>query len=316
MTDIIPFERYIMKNRNIRYLTHEGIKNIGINRLMSVASVAVLMSCLVIIGFAILLFLNVDSLLEYVESQNVVMAFCEADAPDNVVEGTKKALESIDNIALCEFVSKEEAFEMVSASFGDNAEILKNIDNSFLPDGFRLTISDMKLFDETVAKISSVDTVASIQQNSNLASTLEEIRQAISFISIGVIIVLFIVSMFIIANTVRITMFSRKLEISIMKAVGATNWFIRWPFLVEGIVIGLISSVVSFIVLALLYNVLTGPFTSIFGILGNSVVNFWEYAIVIFAGFLSVSVITGGLGSLISMRKYLKEQGSVVVDEN
>ena len=173
----------------------------------------------------------------------------------------------------------------------------------------------MSLFDETVAKISAVDTIADVQQNGNLASKLEEIRTAISVISIGVIIVLFIVSMFIIANTVRITMFSRKLEISIMKAVGATNWFIRWPFLVEGVVIGLISSVVSFFVLALLYNLLAGPFASIFAILGNTVVNFWDYAIVIFAGFFFVSVVTGGLGSLISMRKYLKEQGSVVVDE-
>lgn len=305
-----------MKNRNIRYLTHEGIKNIGINRLMSVASVAVLMSCLVIIGFAFLLFMNVDSLLEYVESQNVIMAFCETEATDDVVENTKKTLEAMDNIAICEFVSKEEAFEMVAASFGDNAEILKNIDNTFLPDGFRLTVEDMKLFDETVAAVSSVDGVISVQQNSNLASTLEEIREAISFISIGVIVVLFIVSMFIIANTVRITMFSRKLEISIMKAVGATNWFIRWPFLVEGIVLGVISSVISFLVLALLYNLLAGPFGSIFGILGNTVVSFWDYAVIIFVGFLSVSVVTGGIGSLISMRRYLKEQGSVVLDEN
>ena len=304
-----------MKNRNIRYLTHEGIRNIGINRLMSVASVAVLMSCLVIIGFAFMLFLNVDSMLSYVESQNVVMVFCDVGADDATVSKTQTALEGIENIATCDMVSREEAFNSVKEAYGDNAEVLKNLDPSFLPVGFRVTVADMGLFDETILKISAVETVDSIQQNSNLASKLEEIRTAISFISIGVIIVLFIVSMFIIANTVRITMFSRKLEISIMKAVGATNWFIRWPFLVEGIVIGLISSIVSFFVLAILYHLLAGPFASIFAILGNTVVNFWEYAIVIFIGFLTVSVVTGGLGSLISMRKYLKEQGSVVVDE-
>ena len=305
-----------MKNRNIRYLTREGIKNIGINRLMSVASVAVLMSCLVIIGFAFLLFLNVESLLGYVESQNVVMAFCDTSATDEVISDTENALKNIDNISNCEFVSKEEAFRLVSEAYGENAEILKNIDSSFLPVGFRLTVSDMKLFKETVAAITDVETVVSVQQNSNLASKLEEIRTAVSYISIGVIIVLFIVSMFIIANTVRITMFSRKLEISIMKAVGATNWFIRWPFLIEGVAIGAISSVVSFAALALLYNLLAGPFASIFEMLGNTVVNFWEYALLIFLGFLSVSVITGGLGSVISMRKYLKEQGSVVLEEN
>ncbi len=305
-----------MKNRNIRYLTHEGIKNIGINRLMSVASVAVLMSCLVIIGFALLLFLNVDSMLKNIESQNVVMAFCEVGASETDVKFTEEQLSSVYNVKSVEFVSKADAYESVVASLGENAEILANIDNSFLPDGFRIIIDDMTIFDDTVNVIRSVETVASVQQNSDLASKFTEIRSAVSYISVGIIIVLFIVSMFIIANTVRITMFSRKLEISIMKAVGATNWFIRWPFLIEGICIGLISSVLSFGVLALLYNLLDGAFTSIFGILGNSIVNFWDYAIIIFVGFVLVSVITGGLGSMISMRKYLKEQGSVVLDEN
>ncbi len=305
-----------MKNRNIRYLTHEGIRNIGINRLMSVASVAVLMSCLVIMGFAVLLFLNVDSLLQHVEAQNVVMVFCEVDASEQDVSNTNTKLSTIDNISSVTFVSKEEAFNQIKSSFGEDAELLSNIDNSFLPAGYRVTVSDMSLFDETVAKIEAIETVDKIQQNGNLAAKLEEIRSAVTYISIGVIIVLFIVSMFIIANTVRITMFSRKLEISIMKAVGATNWFIRWPFLVEGVVIGLISSVVSFVVLALLYSLLSGPFSSIFALLGNMIVSFWDYALVIFGGFLFISVLTGGIGSLISMRKYLKEQGSVVLNEN
>lgn len=305
-----------MKNRNIRYLTHEGIRNIGINRLMSVASIAVLMSCLVIMGFAVLLFLNVDSLLQHIEAQNVVMVFCDVDATEKDIENTRVKLNTIDNISSNEFISKEDAFETVKASLGDNAELLKNIDNSFLPSGFRVTVADMSLFEETVTKIKAIETVADIQQNGDLASKLEEIRSAVTYISIGVIIVLFIVSMFIIANTVRITMFSRKLEISIMKAVGATNWFIRWPFLVEGLVIGIISSVVSFVVLALLYNMLSGPFSSIFGLLGNMIVSFWDYALIIFGGFLVISIITGGFGSLISMRRYLKEQGSVVLDEN
>ena len=305
-----------MKNRNIRYLTHEGIKNIGINRLMSVASVAVLMSCLVIIGFALLLFLNVDSLLQHIESQNVVMAFCEVGADEAQVSDTKNRLELIDNISSIDFVSKSEAYDSVVASLGEDAEILANIDDSFLPDGFRIVIDDMSLFTETVSKISSVDTISSVQQNSDLAEKFEEIRTAVTYISIGVILVLFVVSMFIIANTVRITMFSRKLEISIMKAVGATNWFIRWPFLVEGICLGLLSSVLSFFLLALLYNVLGGAFTTIFGMLGNTIVNFWEYALLIFIGFVFISVVTGGVGSLISMSRYLKEQGSVVLDED
>ncbi len=305
-----------MKNRNIRYLTHEGIKNIGINRLMSVASIAVLMSCLVIIGFALLLFFNVDALLENIENQNVVMVFCEVGAEEETVKSTEESLNALDNIASCEYISKQQAYDSVVASLGEDAELLKNIDDSFLPEGFKVTVADMAGFAETVAAINAIESVNSVQQNGDLAAKLEELRTAVTYISIGIIIVLFIVSMFIIANTVRITMFSRRLEISIMKAVGATNWFIRWPFLVEGIFIGLISAVLSFGLLAVLYNALGGAFASIFGILGNTIVNFWDYAVYILFGFVFVSILTGGIGSLISMRKYLKEQGSVVLDEN
>lgn len=304
-----------MKNRNVRYLTHEGIKNIGINRLMSVASIAVLMSCLVIIGFAVMLYLNIDSLMQHIGSQNIIMAFCEVDATETEIDDVKDKLDSIENIESFEYVSKQEAFDSVIKSVDSHSNITQNLDNSFLPVAYRIYVEDMSQFNNTVAKIKAIPTVTSVRSNGDLAERFEEMRVAVTYISIGIIIVLFIVSMFIVANTVRITMFSRKLEISIMKAVGATNWFIRWPFLVEGVTIGFISSLISFGVLAGLYHLLGGAFGSIFSVIGNTIVNFWDYALYIFMGFVIVSVCIGGLGSLISMRKYLKEQGSVVLDE-
>lgn len=304
-----------MKNRNVRYLTHEGIKNIGINRLMSVASIAVLMSCLVIIGFAVMLYLNIDSLMQHIGSQNIIMAFCEVDATETEIDDVKDKLGSIENIESFEYVSKQEAFDSVIKSVDSHSNITQNLDNSFLPVAYRIYVEDMSQFNNTVAKIKAIPTVTSVRSNGDLAERFEEMRVAVTYISIGIIIVLFIVSMFIVANTVRITMFSRKLEISIMKAVGATNWFIRWPFLVEGVTIGFISSLISFGVLAGLYHLLGGAFGSIFSVIGNTIVNFWDYALYIFMGFAIVSVCIGGLGSLISMRKYLKEQGSVVLDE-
>lgn len=304
-----------MRKINIRYLTREGIRNIGINRLMTVASVAVLLSCLVIIGSAVMLFLNVDSLLKTVESQNVIMAFCDVNAKENEVALAGEKINQIDNVYLCEFVSKAQAYGSIAETLGEDAAILYNIDDSFLPDGFKITVADMKYFSETVEKIKAIQSIASVRQNSELAEKFEEIRSAVSYISLGIILILFIVSMFIIANTVRITMFSRKLEISIMKAVGATNWFIRWPFLVEGVFIGFISSILSFVVLGAMYNFLSASLATVFNILGNSVVSFWKYALPIFCGFVFIGVMTGGLGSMISIKKYLKEQGSVVLND-
>lgn len=301
---------------NIRYYLREGFRNIGINRLMSVASVAVLMSCLVLIGSALLIFFNVDALLENIESQNVIMAFCDVGSDEDTVAAVGEAIEKLDNIEACEFVSREQAFDKVAQSLGENADLLDNAGDEFLPDGYKITVADMEYFSETVRCVEAIENVFSVQQNSDLAARLERVRTAVTYVSIGIIILLFIVSVFIIANTVKITMFSRKLEISIMKAVGATNWFIRWPFLIEGLTIGVISALLSFGVLYLIYFLVSDSLLAIFGILGNGLVDFWDYALYILAGFLGVSIITGGFGSIISIGRYLKEQGSVVVDEN
>ena len=304
------------KSRNIRYLTSEGIKNIGINRLMSVASIAVLMSCLVMIGAAVLIYLNVDTLLQNIEDQNIIMVFVDVGADEDTVKNVESQIEKMDNIQSCEFVSKAEAYNKVLESLGKNASLLSDSDDSFLPDGFRLTVKDMEQFAATVSQLQSIEHVLNVQQNTDLASKLSRVRRAVSYISVCIIVLLFAVSLFIIANTVRITMFSRKLEISIMKAVGATNWFIRWPFLVEGITIGLISAVLAFGVLYLIYFLASDSLLAIFGLLGNSLVDFWEYAVYIAVGFVVVSIVTGGIGSVFSIGRYLKEQGSVVLDEN
>ncbi len=304
------------RNRNIRYLTQEGIRNVGINRLMTVASVAVLMSCLVMIGSALLIFLNVDALLQNIEDQNIIMVFVDVGSDEATVQGVEQQIGMIDNIQSCEFVSKAEAYNKVLESLGSNATLLSDSDDSFLPDGFRLTVKDMNLFASTVAQLQSIEHVLNVQQNTDLAARLSRVRRAVSYVSVCIIVLLFVVSLFIIANTVKITMFSRKLEISIMKAVGATNWFIRWPFLIEGVTIGLISAVIGFGVLYLIYFLASDALLDIFGLLGNALVDFWDYAAYIAVGFVAVSILTGGIGSIFSIGRYLKEQGSVVLDEN
>ena len=227
-----------MKNKNLRYLTHEGIKNIGVNRLMSFASIAVLMSCLVMIGCAVLLYFNIDALLHSIESQNVIMVFVDKEATSDEVKDVETALNALENIESVTYIPKNVAYGTVLESLGENADIMNGVDASFLPDAFEVRVSDMQNFTGTVNQIRNLDHILSIRENSDLANRLEKIRTAVSYVCIGIIVMLFIVALFIIANTIRISMFTRKLEISIMKAVGATNSFIRWPFLIEGITIG------------------------------------------------------------------------------
>lgn len=304
-----------MKGSSLKYLTHEGFRNIWVNRLMTLASVTVLLACLVIIGVGAMAFFNIDVLLDKVEAQNVVMVYVEMESDDLATSSVGVELQKMDNVDNCEFVPKEDAFREQIESMGGDSAVFDGFTECPLPDAYKVTLKDLSQFSVTVDQIKAIPNVSSVRENGDLASKLLSIRRAVTIVSIGLVAMLFLVALFIIANTIRITMFSRKLEINIMKAVGATNWFIRWPFLVEGVLIGVIASALSLGVLWGLYELAVVSFSDLLGSLGFGLVPFSQYALQIFGVFLGIGVFTGGVGSMISMNKYLKEQGSVVSNE-
>lgn len=304
-----------MKGSSLKYLTHEGFRNIWVNRLMTLASVTVLLACLVIIGVGAMAFFNIDVLLDKVEAQNVVMVYVEMESDDLATSSVGVELQKMDNVENCEFVPKEDAFREQIKSMGGDSAVFDGFTECPLPDAYKVTLKDLSQFSVTVDQIKAMPNVSSVRENGDLASKLLSIRRAVTIVSIGLVAMLFLVALFIIANTIRITMFSRKLEINIMKAVGATNWFIRWPFLVEGVLIGVIASALSLGVLWGLYELAVVSFSDLLGSLGFGLVPFSQYALQIFGVFLGIGVFTGGVGSMISMNKYLKEQGSVVSNE-
>ncbi len=301
-----------MKGASLGYLTKEGFRNVWVNRLMSLASITVLMACLVIIGLGAMLFFNINALLDNIESQNVIMVYVQDGTGDADVQNMETTIKKMDNVESCVFVSKEEAFKAQLEDMGSDAELLKDMENP-LPDAFKVSVVDMTHFNETVAQLRATANVETVRENGDVADKLVNIRQGVTVVIAGMVALLFIVSLFIIANTIRITMFSRKLEISIMKAVGATNWFIRWPFMVEGVVIGIISSLVSFGVLAGLYQGVVYVFKDMLALF--TPIGFLQYAGYILVLFMVIGMFTGSVGSLISMGKYLKEQGSVVSED-
>jgi len=266
-------------------------------------------------GAGIMIFFNINTLLDSVQSQNVVMVYVADDASEDETAAVGSSLNNIGNIESCEFVPKEEAFQKQIQSMGGDSALFEGFDESPLPDAYKVTVKDLSQFENTVSQIKQIDKVDSVRENSDLASKLLSLRHAVSIVSIGLVAMLFLVAVFIIANTIRITMFSRKLEISIMKAVGATNWFIRWPFMIEGMILGTISGVVSLGVLWGLYAIAEKAFSQTLSLLGFKLVPFTEYWWQILLVFVAIGLFTGGFGSLVSMGKYLKEQGSVVSDD-
>ncbi len=301
----------------LKYLTKEGFRNMRVNKIMTLASVTVLFSCLLLVGIAFMLLVNIETFINSIEQENVIMVYANTDinAYDYMKMGAE--INAIDYVESVESVEKGPAYEEELSKLSDDLRAyLESIEENPLPDGYRITVSDMTHFDEVVNNLKKLENVLRVRENSTLAHQLTAIKNAVQYISLGVIILLLLVSLFIISNTIRITMFSRKLEISIMKSVGATNSFIRWPFIVEGINIGIIASILATAAVWGLYNLAMRELMTVLDAFTNSQqVPFLTYAPYIAAAFLVIGIFTGVFGSATSIRKYLKERKFVELED-
>ena len=302
----------------LNYLTKEGFRNLKVNKLMSVASITVLFSCLMLIGIAFMLLVNIEAFISGIEGENIIMAYVDDAATEEDIKKVALDLEKIPNVQTIEKINKEEAYKDILADMDENLKIyLEGLEENPLPDAYRITVRNMSSFDTVVEQVKSVSNIFRVRENSSLAKQLSDLRDSVTTISIVIIVMLLLVSLFIISNTIKVTMFSRRLEISIMKSVGATNSFIRWPFMVEGIVIGVIAGILATVAVWLVSEFALSSLTSSLSIVGASVdVNFIDYALWLALAFVGLGVFTGVFGSATSMRKYLKERKFVELDED
>ncbi len=300
-----------MKLSSLGYLLKEGAKNIWSNRTMSFASVGVLVSCLLLTGAAVLFSMNIDSAMQSVEGSNTITVYCTQGLPTLKAVQVGEAIKDIDNISECELVPKDQAVEEMLEVLGDNGTVLEGLmgEDNFLPDSYRISMADLSLYDETVAQITSIEGVEKIIDYSEIADQLTELDDMVTTVCFWIILLLGVVSLFIIANTIRVALFSRRLEISIMKSVGATNWFVRVPFIVEGVIIGLVSGGLA----SLILNVAYDNFISSLSILSFfTPLPLDPYRLRIVLVFLLVGAGFGMLGGLISIGRYLKKDVGVL----
>ncbi len=303
-----------MTSSSLNYLFKEGFRNIWSNRMMSIASICVLMSCLVLIGCASMIFLNIESLLGKMEEQNVIMVYIEDDTPDADIEAMGTSLKNMNNIKEVEFVSKESAWEeQLSTMEEAQAQFFTEISSDIpLPDAYKVTVDDLTYFDNTVNEIKQLQHIDTIRENKDLAEKLLTIRHGVEVISIIIVAVLLAISVFIISNTIKLTVYSRRLEISIMKSVGATNSFVRFPFVVEGMILGIISGIISLGLVWAFYEFAVKQFGDLLTSLQLEALNFADFALPMLGIFIGIGIITGVGGALISMGKYLNKEGSEI----
>ena len=301
-----------MKWSSFKYLARQGVHNMLANRLMTVASVGVLTACLIVTGVAWLFGSNVDSMVQYMGQQNEMVVYLTADVTDEQAAEADAAIRQISGIAEVTFVSSEDVLELYKGYMEEYEDLWSEFEgeeNPFIPN-YRVVLSDLTRTDEIAAQLAEIPCVDNVRSLSGMSEIFLSVQHVINTGCWVLVLVLGIVSMVVINNTIRLTVFARRKEINIMKYVGATNGFIRLPFFVEGMASGLLAGLIAAVVVLGGYGTLVHLSHNLVGfwrtLLGPSVLPLSAVWYKILGGFLLFGAAVGSLGTASSIRKYLK----------
>lgn len=300
-----------MRWSSFKYLFKQGIHSMIANRMMTLASLGVLMVCMLITGFTALLTANINSLMDWLGSQNEMVAMLDRSLTEQDYLSIGESILAIEGVEKAEYVSKEQALQEMSGQMGEYAELFSELqgDENPLYAQYNIRVTDPAQTGAIMQSVSAIAGVEMVHSPESLIRTFLNVQRWVQAISWGLVIVLGVVSAVVISNTIRLTVFARRREINIMKFVGATNGFIRMPFFVEGMTVGLIAGLVASGIVIGGYSVVVSKLAGYF-VGWESVVQqvvlpvtfVWPWVV---AGFSAFGLALGGIGTMSSMRKYL-----------
>ena len=295
----------VMKLNRYGYLIGEGFRNIFTHGFMSFASVTIIIACLIVMGSFTLLDINVNNIIDDIGNQNQILAYVdESMSAQDATAKLQTKIRAIDNVASVEFVSRTEAREEFMQKY--DKSLMEGIDDSVFRHRFVIQLVDLSQMAQTQAAISEIDGIVKVNAPIDYADKFVSVRNVVSVVSLALIVVLVFVSLFIMSNTIKLATFGRREEIAIMKMVGASNSFIRCPFVVEGLVLGLVGGGLAFLAQWGLYTALESKISSSLAISFIQIVPFTELWPFVLAVFLAVGIIVGSFGGTIAIRNYLK----------
>lgn len=295
-----------MKSRNnFTYYLREGVHGVGVHRFMSFAAVCIIVACMLIMGIFVMLLVNVNAMLDRYEQDSEILVYIDENYTTAEARSVGSKINRVDNILRADFVTREQALESFKAKYADS-NTFDGIEADTFRDRYLVYLEDLSRLRETEDALRAIDGVAEVTAHQELADGFATIRAILAWVSGIVIGILVIVSLFIISNTIKMALLSRREEIGIMRMVGATNWFIRWPFVIEGMILGLLGAVVSFFLQWLLYNLVCTRIAAMDSLRILSTVPFGDMAWFVGATCLFGGLLIGVLGSLLSIRRFLK----------
>ena len=294
-----------MKKNNIGYLLREGIRGIFLHGFMSFAAIWVTVACLIIMGTFGLVLFNLNEMIVELEQENEMLVYIDDTYSEAEAKSVGSQINLIANVHSAQFISREEALESFVEEQQD-VDLFAGLEASTFRDRFVVTLEDNSKMRQTEQDIRAIEGVADVTAHYEIAEGFQTVQQILNIASVIIIAVLLVVSMLIISNTVKLAMYDRKDEIAIMKMVGATNGFIRWPFVVEGFILGIVASALAFFLEWGLYNLLETQVAAVDSLNLITIVPFIEVVEIVAIGYALVGFIVGVIGSLLSIRRFLQ----------
>ena len=300
-----------MKYNILGYLIGEGFSNVFKNKKSTGASLMIMCATMIIFGIFLILGENINHFVDQVESEQGMQVFVKNEATQEQIDELGEKIRAIDGVSTVEFVSKDEALEQMRERFGDKQDLLDGYEgeNNIFTASYVVTLTDLTKSKTVQDQINTyTDVVKKITSKDEVVTTLINLANRIKIVTGVILVLLIIISIFIIANTIKLTVHARRKEISIMKYVGATNNFIRWPFIVEGMIIGILASIISIIIVGGAYTFIADKLVNVefMQLINMSLISFSDMFNSIILVYMLLGIGIGVLGSLISMRKYLK----------
>ena len=297
-----------MRYSALTYLIGEGFANVFKNKKQALISIGTMCLTMLIFGIFFSIGENLNHFVKQIQSEQGIQVFMKLDATDEEIKELEQQLHQIDGVNTVKFVSQAQALQQVKERFGKSSYLLEGHDESIFKVSYIVTFTELEKSNSVQEQISKLNNVVEIKSSNETMSTLVNFAKGIRIVTYVISICLIIFAVFIITNTIRLTVHARRREISIMKYVGATNGFIRWPFAVEGMIIGVIAGAISTVLLSGVYSlaVNNSGFVKFISKLGLTLLPFSSMLDLVILVFLVLGIGIGVLGSTISMRKYLK----------
>lgn len=296
-----------MRYNVLGYLIGEGFRNVFKNKKSTIASLMIMCATMFVFGIFFLIGENVQVVMKQVEEQQAMQVFIDPDATEQEITELGNKIKALSYVNQADYVTKEEALNTVKSWFKDNQSMMEPFaKNNPFKASYVVTLTDLSKIEEVESQVMTFDNVKSVTLRNDTINKLLDIASGVRTVSAVILILLVLISIFIISNTIKLTVHARRKEISIMKYVGATNGFIRWPFMVEGIVIGVVAALLSVFLLGIAYNYVAGHATGMVETLQINLLQFSDTFNTLMITYLVLGIGIGTIGSAISMRKYLE----------